>query len=87
MTSIPIIEFILQCGIIQISESDGQWQVEGTAERIGENEALWSMLEESGTQKDLQPAHVQFALLPIIAREDGRRLGRAITDASVTLTF
>lgn len=74
-------------GIIQISERRGQWQVEGTAERIGENDELWSLLAESAADRDLQPAHVQFALLPIIAREDGRELGRAITNRSVTLTF
>lgn len=74
-------------GVIHISTREGRWKIEGTAERIGENDRLWSLLDSIPAKEDLAPAHVQFALLPLIAAEDGRRLGRALTNEAVTLTF
>lgn len=74
-------------GTITVSEAGGQWTVTGTADRFGEMDSLWPLLDRAAAPQTLQPAHVQFVLLPIICRDEGRILRSSRTDAEVRVMF
>ena len=59
-------------GNIEVDQKKKSWAVSGTADRINVDPELWSLLSGSGDAGKLQPSHVQFALLPLIAADAGR---------------
>ena len=50
------------------------WRITGEADRINFDPELWDLLSGKGDANSLQPAHVQFALLPLIAADAGRKV-------------
>ena len=74
-------------GQILINESDGKWTLTGTAPKLNAAEDLWSLLAAPATATNVEPAHVQFALLPVFARAAERRLGCQIEAGRITLTL
>lgn len=74
-------------GRIEISQENDNWLLHGRADKLNVDEALWSLLTTSAPQADLKPAHVQFALLPIIASDMGRRIITQFDDDTVRLKF
>ncbi|MGC3940628.1 histidine phosphotransferase family protein [Roseobacter sp. EG26] len=74
-------------GRIEISQDGGNWLLHGRADKLNIDEPLWSILATKEPPKDLRPAQVQFALLPLIAGDDGRRVITEITENEVKLRF
>ena len=74
-------------GRIELQETDGAWRLEGAADKFNVDATLWSLLDGARAPDRLQPAHVQFALLPLIADDEGRRLSHGVDDTRIALCF
>lgn len=74
-------------GRAEVSEADGKWTLKGTADKLNVDPALWGLLAEQLADTSLQPAHVQFALLPTVAGDDGRRIRSTSDDTTITIQF
>lgn len=74
-------------GTVKVEAEHSSWCLVGTADRLNADPDLWSLLAGQGTAPSLQPAHVQFALLPLIAQGDGRRVRSWVDDNQVTINF
>ena len=74
-------------GVIKISESDGRWTLDAKADKLNINDTLWQMLDGMNAVEDLQPAQVQFALLPANAKKVNRKISQQISAEAVSITF
>ncbi|MDW4496545.1 histidine phosphotransferase family protein [Sulfitobacter sp. D35] len=74
-------------GRIEIVESRGAWQLHGRADKLNIDDTLWSILATRDLGAVLQPAQVQFALLPMLALETGRRVVTEISETELRLGF
>lgn len=74
-------------GRIEISQADGKWLLYGRADKLNVDDSLWGILTTRQSPPGLKPAHVQFALLPLIAADLGRRIITEITENTVRLRF
>lgn len=74
-------------GTIRIAREVDAWQVTGEHARLQIDPALWSALAEGRANPDIAPAQVQFALLPAVVRDQGRRLSVSWNDGSVRIAF
>ncbi|TMM54646.1 histidine phosphotransferase family protein [Sulfitobacter sabulilitoris] len=61
-------------GRIEIDKTGDTWTLHGMADKLTVNEEIWTILATRDAPSTLQPAQVQFALLPLIARDEGRRV-------------
>ncbi|MEL7133476.1 MAG: histidine phosphotransferase family protein [Pseudomonadota bacterium] len=73
-------------GRIEIAYTDGIWDITGHATKQGVDPALWGLLR-GHDMDDLAPAHVQFALLPSVAADAGRKLRTDLTPARLSIRF
>jgi histidine phosphotransferase ChpT len=72
-------------GDISIERQNDQWCLTARAEKLNVDEALWGRLAGQPGSEPLLPAQVQFALLPLIAEEDGRAITMRSDDTSLRL--
>lgn len=74
-------------GTATVSHSDGTWTVTGTADKVNVDDVLWAGLSHPGSQATITPALVQFALLPEVARDLGRRIHVQLDQGCISLEF
>ena len=74
-------------GRIEISQDEGQWLLHGHADKLNIDESMWKILVTKEAPEDLRPSHVQFALLPLITADLGRRVVSEIKEAEIKLRF
>lgn len=74
-------------GQITVAQDRGAWRLTATADRLRVDPALWQLLAPGGARSALQPAHVQFALLPLIAADVGRQIAHQVSDDRLTISF
>lgn len=74
-------------GQIVVSTEGDAWRLEGHADRINVDDTLWELLSGAPSTLQLQPSQVQFALLPLIASDDGRRVTCQSDDTTLTVEF
>ncbi len=74
-------------GSIQITYDENRWLLVGTGRRINIDELVWESLVSGDHPTDLTPALVQFAMLPQLAAEAGRKIAFEATDEAVTIKF
>lgn len=74
-------------GRAQVSEEEGAWVLDGIADKINVDPDLWAHLAGSKAPQPLQPAQVQFALLPLHASDDGRKVVTHADETRVTISF
>jgi histidine phosphotransferase ChpT len=74
-------------GRAEVSENNGTWLLEGTADKVSVDADLWGHLAARRTNAPLQPAQVQFALLPVHALDDGRKVVTQAEEAKVSISF
>ena len=74
-------------GQAHVIEQDGAWTVTACGTPVAVDPDIWAWLEGAGDPAALPPAKVQFALLPMIAAQMGRRLRGEYDDAELTLRF
>lgn len=74
-------------GEVQIDAADGAWCVTARGARLTIDQTLWDALSAPDVGATVTPAQVQFALLPMVARDLGRRVAVDMTADSVSLRF
>ena len=74
-------------GEITVDARDGDWRAKAKAARLNVDAALWANLTAAAPDPAIAPAQVQFALLPVEARAQGRSLDWSQSDAGVTIRF
>lgn len=74
-------------GHIIVSETEGQWYIRGVGEKLNVDEALWSALADPAQLGSIEPAQVQFALLPTLAREEHLGLATDIGTQGIEIRF
>lgn len=74
-------------GRLDITVTDGQWALNGTADRVNIDPDLWSLLAGAPMSDKLPPSHVQFALLPLVVRDAGRKITIQSDETSLKMQF
>ncbi|MFK7746276.1 MAG: histidine phosphotransferase family protein [Roseobacter sp.] len=74
-------------GRVEISTDDGHWLLHGRADKMNIDEDTWAILTSKAPPADLRPAHVQFALMPQIALDMGRRVTTELAPDTIKLRF
>lgn len=74
-------------GRIGLSRESGLWAISGSADKMRDATALWAALEGTDQGIDVSPAEVQFALLPVLLDEVGRRISLRITENDILMRF
>ncbi len=76
-------------GRIVLAEESGRWRITGSSVRLRIEPDLWAYLvpQSDRAPAPVSPAQVQFALLPRVAREDGRRIAVEQGQDAITIAF
>lgn len=74
-------------GGVEISREGAAWSIHATAGKLRIDPPLWAALDQTRAPDTVTPAHVQFALMPLVAREQGRRISVDIEDTRLALRF
>ncbi|MEX3315380.1 histidine phosphotransferase family protein [Sulfitobacter sp. PS-8MA] len=74
-------------GHIRIEEAGGLFTLTARADKIGIEPSFWGLLTDPEQETQLQPAQVQFALLPLLAADMGRQVAFQVRDTELRLTF
>lgn len=72
-------------GTLCIRHEDGLWHLDAEAQKTKADPAIWARLDGPGAE--VNPAQVQFALLPIEAQRQGRRLHWEVTPTGATIVL
>ncbi|MFQ6552291.1 histidine phosphotransferase family protein [Aestuariibius insulae] len=70
-------------GSVSVVQRDGGWRIEAEAKKLKYDTALWSSLAAPKGIMDIPASQVQFALLPGLIRESGRRLHLEHTETRI----
>ena len=76
-----------QGGTVMVTREDGAWRLAARGEKLAVDEALWARLASDCPDTDLSPAQVQFALLPVVARDMARALAVATGAEEIAIGF
>lgn len=74
-------------GHITITVESGTFCLNAIADKIAIEPALWGLLTDLEQDAQLQPAQVQFALLPLLAADSGRTITFEALETELTLQF
>lgn len=74
-------------GQINVRREAERWKIEGTAERMKIEPALWSCLADAVPDTDVGPAHVQFLLIPAELKRQHRRMTSEVGETRVAFSF
>ncbi len=74
-------------GRIEVSSDRDRWTVHCHSEKLMVDDGVWAHLTGGKDPADISPAQVQFALLPALISDAGRRLTVERTDTDITITF
>ena len=74
-------------GRIDVSHEGGAWRLDGTADRIKADPALWSLMLGQADGAELISSNVHFALVPDLARRLGRQLRTTLGNGAITISF
>ncbi len=74
-------------GRIEVAQDNGRFMLTGQADKLNVDPELWALLGNREMSGNLQPAQVQFALLPLIAADEKRKVTVQSGDNQVTIRF
>ncbi|MEM6339921.1 MAG: histidine phosphotransferase family protein [Pseudomonadota bacterium] len=74
-------------GEISVDETNNSWTLIGRGEKLNVDQTHWNLLASPASEITIPPSHVQFAMLPIVASEAGRRTIVAIDETTVRISF
>ena len=74
-------------GRINIDQTDGQWTLSGTAEKLKIDPELWETLSNPNAEVEVIAAQVHFALIPGELAQQNRRLTAQISPTQIALSF
>ncbi|MCX7565482.1 histidine phosphotransferase family protein [Sulfitobacter sp. F26169L] len=72
-------------GRIEVSQDGDHLLLTGHADKLNIDADLWGLLNGAPREEELRPAQVQFALLPLIAEDEERRLDVDVSGDSITI--
>lgn len=76
-----------QGGRLVVSEADDEWRITAIGEPLNVDPVLWDTLTGLGEAQPLQPAHVQFLLLPQHLSTLGREAKYEASGTTLTISF
>ncbi|UWQ89488.1 histidine phosphotransferase [Rhodobacteraceae bacterium M382] len=74
-------------GNAQVFCDRDDWTVTANATKLNIDEQLWSHLSSPQSDVNITPAQVQFALLPVVAAEIGRRIKVGFSETQISIQF
>lgn len=74
-------------GTVEISREDSSWFVRAQGRKLNPDPQVWSVFETNDVPAEITPALVQFALLPQLAQEAGRKITFEQDDTQLMLRF
>ena len=74
-------------GVVEAGPEDGHWRIAGTAPKLKVDEALFRSLSDPAAEVPITAAQVQFALLPLEAARQDRRVTVQIAPEQVAIRF
>ena len=74
-------------GNVTVSQDNDNWTIRASTTRLSLDEDLWRQLTVSDASYPITPAHVQFALLPVVAEEAGREVDTMVEVGRITISF
>lgn len=74
-------------GLIRVMAEDGVWTVTGNADKLVLDDALWHGLAHPEDMPEITSAQVQFALLPGLAEDLGRKVETARQTGQFSIRF
>ncbi|KIN65049.1 histidine phosphotransferase ChpT [Sulfitobacter noctilucicola] len=74
-------------GRLNVSTDGASWTLDGSADRLNVDPALWCRLSDQSAPQGLQPSNVQFALLPLIAGDTGRKITFKSDEATLKISY
>lgn len=74
-------------GRITVSHEAGLWSLAAAADKLRQIPQLWDVLEQPDLPYETGPAEVQFALLPPLLEDAGRRLSLRVTEHDILIRF
>ncbi|MCE8546327.1 histidine phosphotransferase [Ruegeria pomeroyi] len=74
-------------GSVRMDRQGDRWIVTAEAEKLSVDPALWEGLSNPAALKQVTPAQVQFALLPAVAEDAGRRVTVETSDRQLVIRF
>lgn len=94
-SEVRLVFLALQCfesamphgGTVVIKKDGPSWMIEAQSGRFRIEPDLWGNLSLTQPSTDLAPAQLQFALLPVLLADAGRRLTARMSDSEVMLKF
>lgn len=86
-TEVRLVFLAIQCfetampygGQVMITREHGRWTLDGQAEKLRPCPDLWRGLASPDSAAEISPSEVQFALLPLLAQDEGRHV--TVTDS------
>lgn len=74
-------------GSVQILRGGDNWTVLAEGRKLNADADLWPILKNESVDVEMTPALVQFAIIPDLAKEAGRKVNFAISDEKLTISF
>ncbi|KIN61149.1 histidine phosphotransferase ChpT [Sulfitobacter noctilucae] len=74
-------------GRITVTRENQNWLLSGHADRINVVAPLWELLSGGSSEAEVKPSHVQFALLPLVAKDADRRITCRSDETTISLAF
>lgn len=74
-------------GVISVSCTEGRWRIRGGSEKMNVDEVLWTALADPAQLEAIEPAQVQFALLPTLARDENISLSTELGAQAIDIRF
>lgn len=77
-----------QGGTVSVTETaDDSWEISGPGDPRRPDPSLWEALSDPARPAEILPAQVQFALLPALLTERGRRLSVEMRPGEIVMRF
>ncbi|MGB0959706.1 MAG: histidine phosphotransferase family protein [Halocynthiibacter sp.] len=74
-------------GKTAITHTKDGWDITATSDRLQINPTLWANLNRTDEYENIKPATLQFALLPSLLKDTGRRISMRPTDNEIHITL
>ncbi len=74
-------------GAILVLAENGTWTITARSDKLNVDPALWAGLSDPEADPQITPALVQFALMPAVAADLGRKIETVQSDGQLTIRF
>ena len=74
-------------GRVTVQRENGQWTIQGSAERMAVSEDLWGLFADPDAKVELTSAQVHFALAPLAAAHLGRTLDVTTEEGLLSVSY